>query len=153
MYKKILVPLDGSEFAECSLQHVKAIAVGCSVPEVVLLRALEPFPQAAAVASEIGEDWQRNAEKLAYTDAEGYLSKVVDALESDGVNAKSVIVKGRSAEAILDYADKNQVDLIVLSTHGSSGIVRWVMGSVADRVMRHSKTPVLLVTPAACRIS
>ena len=54
------------------------------------------------------------------------------------------------AEIILDFAEKNKMQLIIMSTHGRSGISRWAMGSVADRVVNHSKTPVLTITPTGC---
>ncbi len=149
MYKKILAPLDGSELAECTLTHTRAIAKGCQVPQVVLLRVIEPLPQVGEL--ELDEDWRRNAENKAQTAARDYLSKVADSLKKEGIVAETAVVSGRSANEILDYAKKNQVDLIVMSTHGRSGISRWVLGSVADRVLRHSTAPVLLVSPPGCR--
>jgi len=149
MYKKILVPLDGSELAECALDHVKAIAIGCQVPEVVLLRVIEPIPSQAYV--EAPEDIIREAEKRNRTEAEDYLSKLADDLKKGGVAAQAVVVLGREADEILDYVNKNQVELIIMSTHGRSGISRWVWGSVTDRVIRHSRVPVLTVSPAGCR--
>ncbi len=152
MYKKILTPLDGSEFSECSLAHLKAIAKGCQVPEVVLLSVVEPIPQEGAIAAELGDEWYRNAEKGAREQLEKYLAKIADGLKNEGIAASTAIAKGMPAEEILAYADKNQVDLIIISTHGRSGIVRWAMGGVADRVVRHAKAPVLIAAPKACRI-
>jgi nucleotide-binding universal stress UspA family protein len=150
MYKKMLVPLDGSEFSECVLDHVRAIAKGCQVPEVVLLGAAEPVTH--QVYYMIGmenrlDDMQKETEKY----VEGYLSKAADVLKKDDIAAKTVVVSGRPAEEILDYVNKNQVDLIVMSTHGRSGVSRWVLGSVTDRVVRSSKAPVLTITPRECR--
>lgn len=148
MYKKMLAPLDGSELAECTLTHTRAIAKGCQVPEVVLLRVVEPLRQ----VYELGEEWRRNAEAKAQAEAKDYLSKVADSLKKEGIAAEAAVVSGRSADEILDYTKKNQVDLIVMSTHGMSGISRWVLGSVADRVIRHSTVPVLVISPLGCRI-
>ena len=64
-----------------------------------------------------------------------------------------VVIQGKVAEGILDYVVKNQVDLIMMSTHGRSGPSRWALGSVADRVIRHSLIPVLIVSPKGCRIT
>ena len=152
MYKKILTPLDGSEFSECSLAHLKAIAKGCQVPEVVLLAVVEPVPHEGAIAAELGDDWFKNAEKGATEQLQKYLDKVAGNLKNDGIAASTALAKGMPAEEILQYADKNRVDLIIISTHGRSGIVRWAMGGVADRVVRHSKAPVLIASPHACRI-
>lgn len=153
MYKKILAPVDGSELSECSLAHVKAIASGCRVPEVVLLRVIEPLQQGSIVAGYIGEDSLLKMQEEAESKIEADLAKLANTLNSEGVAVRTAIARGRAAEEILDYADKNNVDLIVMSTHGSSGIVRWTLGSVADRVVRHSPAPVLIAAPKACRIS
>lgn len=147
MYKKILVPLDGSALSECSLEHVKAIASGCNVPEVVLVRIIEPVHGYAV----LGEDWYREAEKKAKEVINSYLSGVADDLKKAGINVTTVILQGEPAEEILGYAEKNNVDLIIHTTHGFSGIVRWAIGSVADRVIRHAKVPVLTIAPSSCR--
>ena len=68
-------------------------------------------------------------------------------LHNSGINMRPVVLKGRSAEAIVGYADSNEVDLIIMATHGYSGVNRWVRGSVADRVLASSRVPVLLVKP------
>ncbi len=152
MYKKILAPLDGSKLAECSLEHVKAIASGCNVPEVVLLRVVEPIPaQTAAALAEAGADFLVQAERRNRTDAETYISEVTAMLKKEGLAVQGALARGNAAEEILDYAKKNHVDLIIMSTHGRSGVTRWVFGSVADRLLRHSTVPVLVVSPAGCR--
>lgn len=153
MYKKILTPLDGSDFGDCGLAHVKAIASGCQVPEVVLLHVMEPMPQTGVIANELGGDFIKNVEEESRLAIEKNLSKIVDDLGNSGISATAEIVKGKADDEILKYADKNNVDLIVMSTHGSSGIVRWAIGSVADRIVRHSSIPVLIATPKACRIN
>ena len=157
MYKKILVPLDGSEFSECSLEHVKAIATGCQVPEVVLLRVVEPvIPYVEAGSQQMAEQIAKElatAEKRAREEAENYLAKAVAKLKKEGIAARPTVVRGKPAEKILDYTNKNQVDLIIMSTHGRAGISRWAMGSVTDRVLRHSTIPVLIASPPGCRLS
>jgi len=147
MYNKILVPLDGSQLSECSLEHVKAIATGCNVPEVILVRIIEPVHGYAV----LGEDWYKEAEKKAKATISNYLAGVADELTKSGIKVTTVILQGEPAEEILGYAEKNDVDLIIHTTHGFSGIVRWAIGSVADRVIRHAKVPVLTVAPSSCR--
>ncbi len=154
MYSKVLVPLDGSQFSECSLEHVKAIATGCHVPEVVLLRVVEPLSAyeisglAQVRGNQVGEleAWKQN-------DASSYITVTVQKLIKEGVSARGEVLNGKAADTILDYAEKNKVDLIIMSTHGRSGISRWAFGSVADRVVRNSIVPVLSVAPAGCRIN
>jgi len=147
MYKKILVPLDGSEFSECILEHVKAIATGCQVPEVVLLRVVEPVREIYWM----GEDWRRDAEVKTKAMAQDYLSKLADKLKQEGMAVNFAVVDGKPVGEILNYASNNQVDPISMSTHGESGISRFALGSVTDRVIRHSTAPLLLVSPPGCR--
>ena len=149
MYKKMLVPLDGSDFSECTLEHAKAIAVGCHVPIVVLLRVMEPLHE----VYELDESWKRDAEAKAKDDAKDYRAKIADSMVKEGLVAEPVILAGKPDEVILDYIAKNYVDLIIMSTHGRSGVSRWVFGSVTDRVLSHSAAPVLVVSPVGCRVS
>ncbi|MFP3976180.1 MAG: universal stress protein [Chloroflexota bacterium] len=141
MYQKILAPLDGSEIAECTLRHLKTIGTGCNVPEIVLLMVVEPVRQAYG----IGEHMVRDARQKAEDAAKDYLSRMAKDLEEDGARIETVVVSGQPEEAILDYVEKNQVDLVIMSTHGRSGVSRWLLGSVAQRVANHSPVPVLMV--------
>jgi nucleotide-binding universal stress UspA family protein len=152
MYKKILAPLDTSELAECALSHVKAIAGSCQVPEVLLFSVIEPMPHYSQLRSELGEDWIRDTIKKQRAFTEEYLNKKAAALKKDGISASIVIKEGMAADEILDYSRKNNVDLIIMSSHGRSGPARWALGSVADRVVRHATVPVLTAAAPACRI-
>lgn len=145
MYRKILVPLDGSKTAECTFGHVIDIANGCSVPEVDLLFVVEPLPAG------IYQNRQEVNDKLLAW-AKHYLSDVVNRLGVDGIIAKPVIIEGKPADTILEYAEKNGIDLIIMSTHGRSGPSRWAFGSVTDKVARSSPTPVLVIAPEGCRV-
>ena len=152
MYQKILIPLDGSELAECSLEHAKAIAQGCNVADVIVFRAIEPLStQTLSALAEAGGDSLRKAVEQNEQDAQDYVSKVQNNLKTRGVAARAVTVKGRATDEILGYAEKNDVDLIVMSTHGRSGLSRFFFGSVAEKVSRHSRVPVLLISPEGCR--
>jgi nucleotide-binding universal stress UspA family protein len=157
MYKKILAPLDGSGLAECTLDHVKSIATGCNVPEVVLLRVVEPISsfylgEIAASNAKLASLVEQQVQEQQISSAKQYIDTMVDKLKKDGVAASGNIIVGRAAEDILNYAKNNQVDLIVMSTHGRAGISRWAFGSVADKITRYSSIPVLIVTPTGCRI-
>jgi nucleotide-binding universal stress UspA family protein len=148
MYKKILAPMDGSEFSECVLAHIRAIAVGCKVPEVVLFRAIEPVQIPYGVTGDLLEEGQ---EKV-LAQIKDSLNRIAEELKADGISTSYVIVDGFAANEILDYEEKNNVDLIIMSSHGSSGIIRWAMGSVTDKVIHHAVAPVMVVAPKACRI-
>jgi len=152
MYKKILVALDGSELAECSLEHARAIAQGCNVADVIVFRAIEPLStQTISALAEAGDDSLRKAVEQNEQDAQDYVLKVQNNLKTRGIAPRAVTVKGTAADEILSYAEKNDVDLIVMSTHGRSGLSRFFFGSVAEKVSRHSRVPVLLLAPAGCR--
>jgi len=150
MYKNILAPLDGSEFSECSLKHVTAVAKGCAVPGVVLLRIIEPLNKYMAYAG-ISQEALGEMRRKLQTETKRYMAKTADKLKKKGINAKTVIIEGMPSDEILNYADKNQIDLIIMSTHGNSGLTRWAFGSVADKVIRHSPVPVLAIAPPGCR--
>jgi nucleotide-binding universal stress UspA family protein len=150
MYKKVLVPLDGSPFSECVLEHVQIMAAGCKIPDVKLVFVIESVnPGMYEVPGEFIEDMQ----KAAVAAAEEYLKKTADKLIAQGVAATWVVLRGIVSEAILDYAKTNEIDLVIMSTHGRSGVARWAMGSVADRVARQATVPVMLVSPPGCRIA
>ncbi len=155
MYKKIIAPLDGSELSECTLGHLMEVAKGCQVPEVVLLYVVEPYHKGELHYRHAGlseeEIHKRDVEEEAY--GKKYLAKVADKVKKDGLAVKTALAYGIPAEEIINYAEKNEVDLIIMSTHGRSGITRWALGSVADKVIRHSVTPVLIAAPRSCRVS
>jgi nucleotide-binding universal stress UspA family protein len=146
MYQKVLVPLDGSELSETALEHLRSIVSACAVPEVVLLFVVETTPWVAtgdfypeSVHVEIDERYSAWAKD--------YVANKADSLRQEGIPAIAVLLEGNAAEKILEYVEKNSVDLVIMSTHGRSGPARWLFGSVADRVVRHSRVPVLVESP------
>lgn len=141
MYDTILVPLDGSELARAILPHVKAVAAGHQA-EVILLEVL---PATGVVADVAAEEQQ---------EAEDHLMAVEQELKDAGVKARHTIRHGPDAAAeIVDYADVNDVDLIAMSTHGRSGVSRWVFGSVASKVLRGTSKPILLIRSPGAPVS
>lgn len=155
MYEKILAPLDGSELSECSLQHIKAVAIGCQVPEVTLLRVTEPVSSLvfSGHPEMIDGNLVERLEEQSRDQAKNYIEKIAVRLKREGINIKTAIVSGSPADEILDYVKKNKIDLVIMSTHGKSGISRFAFGSVAEKVLRHSPVPVLVVSAAGCRIN
>ncbi len=152
MYKKILVPLDGSDLAECVLPHVESIVKGGRVKEVVFLRVVEPtYIPTGAYPTGLGSDSIIEIDAAHKAAAEDYLGKLVGrTIYNKGLKVRAEIVEGRPAEVIAAYAEKNAVDLIAIATHGRSGVSRWAWGSVADRVMRSACIPVLMVRAPGC---
>ena len=158
MYKKIMVPLDGSELAECVLPHVESLAKGCGASDVVFMRVVEPafYPASAEYASggsrreeEEAATWQRYDQQHK-TEAKQYLDDITKRGNYGKVAVKAEVVTGKAAETIAEYAEKKGVDLIVIATHGRSGVSRWVFGSVADKVMRSACVPVMMVRAPGC---
>ena len=141
MYKRMLVPLDGSELAEVALVYAKELAVTLDL-EAILLHVCVPEEQAFASMHRAYLD---RAGETVRGKPEG--SPTATGVQSGDkrMEVRGELVVGHPAEEILRYADENDVDLILLATHGRSGIRRWAMGSVADKVLRTSKTPVWLV--------
>jgi len=152
MYKKVLVPLDGSKLAECVVDHVKSIISGCKVPSVVLLRVIEPMRPHGYLPRDMAEESYRDARSTAEIQARDYLSKMAERLKTEGLKVEVDIIDGLPADEIINYAESNGTDLIIMSTHGKSGVSRWFSGSVAEKVIGQSLIPVLIVTPPGCRL-
>jgi nucleotide-binding universal stress UspA family protein len=162
MYKKIMVPLDGSELAECVLPHVETIVRGCELTQVVLVRVAEPtvFPALGARGDESQtvreEDVERIRRQMEDGDArnrsaaEQYLSHVAGRLTYEGVTIETKVPFGDPSTRMADYAEESGSDLIVIATHGRSGPSRWLWGSVADRILRAACVPVLMVRAPGC---
>ena len=151
MYKKVLVPLDGSDLAECALSHVKSLVKDGSVGEVTLLNIIKfDLPWIDEYPTHI--DINAIREPL-FAASKKYLAEAESRLSSKGIKVKTASIEAnRPADAITDYAQKNGMELIVMSTHGYSGFKRMMLGSVAFGVLNVSHVPVLLIRPEACRI-
>jgi len=156
MYKKILAPLDGSKLAECVLPHVEELATGCGAEQVILVsvtervtgyRVVEGYtePLAERLSPAPGERLVPEAVGKEEKQAQKYLDKIAEALEAKGIKVLTEVLLGKPAEEIIIYATNQKCDLIIISSHGRSGISRWAHGSVADKVFRASGVPVLMV--------
>ncbi len=151
MYHKILVPLDGSALAECVLPHAEAIAKGCQVKNVILMQVVEPFRMPSGADFDFSPEQTKRIETQHLAKAKDYLNQLVSRVSYDKANVQSEVIDGGiAAESIADYAAKNDVDLIIIATHGRSGVSRWVWGSVADRILRSACVPVLMVRAPGC---
>jgi nucleotide-binding universal stress UspA family protein len=147
MYKKMMVPLDGSELAECVLPHAEAFIKGFGVSDVLLVR-VEPPETIYLGEYPIPIDPTILAERESgrKTAAKDYLDQIVKRLKHESTTTlHAEVLVGRVAESLIDYAEQNGVDLILMATHGRSGVTRWVRGSIADRMLRSSNIPVLMV--------
>lgn len=156
MYRKILMTHDGSDLANAAVPHVAELArMGHS--EVLLLRVTESAGQAMAklgggwaAASEVAAEVAVEETQRVDAEAVEQLDEVRQALHAQGVERVSLeVIEGAPGPAIVETAKREGCDLIVMATHGRSGIGRALLGSVADHVIHHSPTPVFLVRPPA----
>lgn len=151
MYEKIMVPLDGSKLAECVLPHTESIAGGCQVKQVVFIRVVEPFyiPEHVYVPVVTPVDPEEvNAQNR--TKAQEYLDHIACSCKLSGASARAVVLLGKTANKLIDYAAKNKIDLIIIATHGRSGVSRWVWGSIAEKILRSTCIPVFMVRAPGC---
>jgi len=140
----IIVPLDGSPLAESVLSYVKDMAKALSLT-VTLVRAI---PTVTALSS--GPEYVLLPMDIITEMKEAailYLDNVAQSLRNEGLSCTTEVVEGDTASAISEYARKKQNHLVAISSHGRSGIARAVMGSIADRLIRTSGDPVLVVRP------
>jgi nucleotide-binding universal stress UspA family protein len=151
MYQKILVPLDGSELAECALSHVKSLVQEGSMVDVTLLNVFSfDLPWIDEYSQRI--DINAIREPL-IASSKKYLAEVESRLSSKGITVKTESLEAKGpADAITDYAQKKGIELIVMSTHGYTGFKKLMLGSVAFGVLNQSPVPVLLIRPEACRL-
>ncbi len=153
--KTILVPLDGSELAESVLPHVEILAKqrGTEPLDVALLRICEPPTTPAYYGSDLSEvplNWGQYMQQeidRGKQIAKKYLSGIEKRLKDSNISVRSEVIVGKAADNIVDYANRNPFNIIVMATHGRSGLSRWVYGSVAENVLRGVSCPVLLVRP------
>ena len=158
MYKKIMVPLDGSPLAECVLPHVESIVKGCNAAEVVFVRVIEPIHLPAGGGSDSGYIFskeeaariRKETESQNKSLAKKYLDGLIRQKKYPGVKMTVEVLEGNPAHTLAEYAEKNQFDLLVIATHGRSGVSRWVWGSVADRILRSACVPILMVRAPGC---
>ncbi len=139
MFNRILVPLDGSPLAERVIPHARHFArtFGGSI---TLLQVLDPAPYSENASAVEPLNWQ-----IRKTEADLYLKGVAARLREQGIQAEHVVREGRASDNIVDFAHSENIDLLVLSTHGSSGLSRWNINAISMKVMEKAYLPVLLV--------
>lgn len=128
MYTRIIVPLDGSRLAEQVLPYVRILGKGLQAP-VEVLRLVDSVPVDAGAGRE----------------AQSYLEAVAASLRNEGLTVSSTVREGDAASFIVTEAEKQPGTLVAMSTHGRSGITRWFLGSVTDKVLQATTSPLLIV--------
>jgi nucleotide-binding universal stress UspA family protein len=150
MFEKILVCLDGSELAEQILPYAteEAIHFGGSLFLLRVITGRGSMPAAVAVMPDYTAEAVTGQIESDEQETKAYLGRLAEPLKQKGLHVECVILHGlQVGEAIVSYADENNVGLIAIATHGRSGLGRLVFGSVADFVLRESGLPILLVKP------
>jgi nucleotide-binding universal stress UspA family protein len=139
-YEKILVPLDGSAVSEQILPQLEKLAMGGNA-SIHLVRV--------AFAHTIPGADPTEAEVAVVREAEDYLAAIAERLGQKGLQVETHVRYGHDADEILDHCDQYDIDLIAMSTHGRSGVKRWMLGSVAEKIIRHATKPILLIRSKA----
>jgi len=150
--RAILVPLDGSEMAESALPHAETLARQRSLEPITVsfIRACDPpvapsyySPELSGVPLNWGEFMEQEM-TLSKQSATEYLAKTAKQFEDNGIKTQSAVLVGKAADEIIDYATKNPFSIIVMTTHGRSGLSRLVFGSVTESVLQAVSNPILL---------
>jgi nucleotide-binding universal stress UspA family protein len=153
--RTLIVPLDGSELAEAVLPHVEALVKqqGTEPFDIILLRVSEPPTTPFYYAPELSGvplNWGEYVDQAVAKDKEmaaEYLAGTEKKLKDAGIKAKSEVLVGKAADEIITYLTNRACSIIVMATHGRSGVKRWVYGSVVQDVLLGVSCPVLLVRP------
>ena len=139
MFDPILVPLDGSQLAECVLPQVIAIGQAFNA-KIVLLHVMDKNPSDAATQFINLLNWQVNK-----TDAKLYLERITDRLEKAGLRTTAIVLEGQVAESITEFARSQEMKLVIMSSHGSSGVRKSGVSRVTEEITLSASTSILIV--------
>jgi nucleotide-binding universal stress UspA family protein len=142
MYPSMLVPLDGSEFSEDALPLARHLASRLGA-HMHLVHVIRPAPDAELKSPQADMEWKAKVRD----GAQDYLQEIADGMAEDGIETTISILDGRVTNVLDEYARESGIPLVVMTTHGSGGLKRWWLGSVADGLLRKGGTNVLLVRP------
>lgn len=137
-FNKVLIPLDGSKLAERALAPALALADAFSA-EIVLLRVVVPL------SINLDPDLYQRVINRGQKEAKSYLNSIQMRSHFSAANLKSETMVGKAAESIINYAEENEIDLIVMSSHGRSGVERWILGSVTEKTLRGAHCATMVI--------
>jgi len=149
MHKRILLTLDGSEISEQAIPRAVELA-RCFHAKLFILRVITPLAKSYRVGM-APVSAVMSAEEQLMVLADKYLEKVIGNLENEGLEVHAASRLGIPYKEIINFANENRVDLIIMSTRGESGFTRWLLGSNTDHVIRGSTIPVYVV-PAVNKV-
>src|ERR687886_135988 len=148
MFQQIMVPLDGSELAERALPCAQRLGGGTGAPPH-LVHVIELLPPATGGFALAYMPGSIHGDLIAQEtqQATAYLDKMRERVAAGGVHVRTEQMLGLAAATLLDYERDAGIDLVVMCSHGRSGLARFALGSVAEHLLRHGTAPVLLVRP------
>jgi nucleotide-binding universal stress UspA family protein len=157
MLKRILVPLDGSRFGSRAVKYAEEIARRFD-SEIVLLRVIPPEPEVPVTTGNmpamtspaetgLSVETALSQDKNNWKHANRYLWKKAGDIKADNLKVSYQVVEGDAARSIMDFSNSENIDIIIMTTHGKSGLKRMFLGSVADTVIRQSGKPVMVIRP------
>jgi nucleotide-binding universal stress UspA family protein len=155
MYSRILVPLDGSELAEQALPQAEGLAqtFGATLHLVQVIsipqELVSVLEGGVGVPPLLDSNWDlaRALVEARRSNTEAYLERLAAQFRDRGIEVESAVLEGMADQTILDYAREHEVDCIVVTTQGLSGLRRFLLGAVTDRLIRSSEVPVIVVPP------
>lgn len=140
LYRRILIATDGSEYTKKAVDYGIDLAnnTGAELHAIYVIdtRAYDSIPLSAPL---------EYAYSLLRQEGDKAIKYVADRAEAEGLEVEGIITEGHPADEIIKYAENNSIDLIVMGTLGKSGLDRFLLGNVADKVIRSSKIPVIAV--------
>ena len=152
MYKKILVPLDGSELAECALPHAEEIAskTGAEIVLITVTERIQGYRPVKEYSVPAGEALVPEAGGKLQIQGQKYLDRKAGELKQKGIKVETEVLMGNPAEEITVYTKAEKCDMVIMASHGRSGPSKWTHGSVAEKVLRSSAAPVLMIRAPGC---
>ncbi|MDI6763102.1 MAG: universal stress protein [Thermodesulfobacteriota bacterium] len=145
LVSKILVPLDGSKLGEVAIPYAEALAQVLGAELILFQTFVAPISVGGYERYSVPPAAFKEREEQVRASAMDYLDSLGKAFQEKGMRTLSVVREGSPPDQILEYAETNGIDLIAMSTHGRSGIGRWVLGSVTDKVLHAGDTAILTV--------
>jgi nucleotide-binding universal stress UspA family protein len=143
MFKQILLPLDGSEMSEQALRYAVQIAENFQA-QLTILRVMVPLAKSyrgGSASISVIESAENEIRNIILE----YLKDLEAKIEMRNIPVQTVLREGNPSQQILQFIDKNKIDLVVMSTRGETGVTRWLLGSVTDHVVRGADVPVVVV--------
>ncbi|MDI7260134.1 MAG: universal stress protein [Thermodesulfobacteriota bacterium] len=145
LVRRILVPLDGSKLGEVAIPYAEALASVMGAELILFQAFISPTFQVTPYEGRVSPTTLEEHEEHMRASAMAYLDSLGKSFQEKGLSTSSVVRLGSAPDQILEYSEANAIDLIAMSTHGRSGIGRWVFGSVTDKVLHAGDTAVLTI--------